>query len=45
MNASPLEPPAASHRASRPEQLRLPLSFLDEVVSVVVTGFLACFGL
>ena len=42
MNACDLAPPAATHRASRPEQPRLPLSLLAEDVSTVVAGFLAC---
>ncbi len=46
MNASACEPPAASHRASRPEQLSLPLSLVVEDVSVVEVELelLACLG-
>ena len=45
MKASPCEPPAASQRASRPEQLRVPLSLLAEEVSTVALGVaFACRG-
>jgi hypothetical protein len=42
MKASACEPPAASHRASRPEQLSVPLSLVAEEVRVALV--LACLG-
>ena len=43
MKASAREPPAASQRASRPEQPSVPLSLLAEEVSTAA-GALACRG-